>query len=88
MNIAFIGETVAYFNLSSIFPNNASIEEGNYNENDAIRSATLAQKFKTMTLIVFDKYNATKLSFKLKGKSEGTDISVSKSTDASFNKIL
>ncbi len=68
---------MAYFNLSNIFPNNASIEEGNYAENDAIRSATLAQKFKTMTLIVFDKYNATKLSFKLKGKAEGAEVSVS-----------
>ncbi len=66
--------------MSQIFLNNASIEEGNYDENEAIRSATLAQKFKTMSLIVFDKYNATKLSFKLKGKSEGTEISVSANT--------
>ena len=62
------GETVAWLNLTGIFGANCSIDEGHYDENDAIRSATIAQKFKTMTLIVYDKYNATTLYFRLKGK--------------------
>ena len=63
-----LGETVAWFNLTGIFGSNSSVDEGHYEENGAVRSATIAQKFKTMTLIVYDKYNATTLHFRLKGK--------------------
>ena len=70
------GETVAWFNLTDIFGANCSVDEGNYEENEAIRSATIAQKFKTMTLVVYDKYNATTLHFRLKGKLGVNDTTV------------
>ena len=65
-----VGETVAYLNLSRIFPTDTTIDEGHYDENEAIRAATIAQKFKTISLVVYKKFNATTLHFQLKGKSK------------------
>ena len=76
------GETVAWFNLTGIFPSTGSVTEGSYTENEAIRAATIAQKYRTMTLIVHEnkKFNATTLHFRLKGKVDGNN-----STEVSFS---
>ncbi len=61
---------MAWFNLTGVYE---SVEEGSYDDNEAIRSATIAQKFCTMTLVVYDKYNATTLHFALKGKTASNE---------------
>ena len=60
---------MAYFNLSALFDDGTSLEEGHYGENAAIRSATLAQKFKTLSLLLFEKENSTVLHFQIKAKN-------------------
>ncbi|CAH1786367.1 unnamed protein product [Owenia fusiformis] len=66
------GTLVSYFNLSAVFGANGTIEEGKYDESEAIRSGTMSQKFKTLHVILYEKHNNTNLHFTLKGSS-GTE---------------
>ena len=40
------GHTTMYFNVSEVFDSTVNIEEGSYDESDAVRSVALAQKFR------------------------------------------
>ena len=63
----YTGTTVAYLNMSSIFGSEGSISEAHYNNSDVIRTATVAQKHKTLHLLLYADRNATQLMFDIKG---------------------
>lgn len=68
---------MAYLNVTQIFGWEGTIEEGTYDENPAIRAATVAQKFKTMSIVLYTKFNRTDLNLTLKGKElNGTSFMV------------
>ncbi|KAJ8299664.1 hypothetical protein KUTeg_023724 [Tegillarca granosa] len=60
------GEIMGYFNLSSLIPDKGGVDTASYRKSDVIRVATVGQKFKVMTFILYPGHNATILSFQLK----------------------
>ena len=65
-----------YVNISAVFGEGVSLEEGDFSEDPALRTATLAQKFKTLSLILYENKNASKIHFYIKGKLNSTEIEV------------
>ena len=68
-----------YFNVSAFVGEDGKLEEGNYDDNDVVRTIAIAQKFDVVTVLLYEKRNATKLQFSLTGKSKAGDhMSVSR----------
>eukprot|EP00058_Branchiostoma_floridae_P023700 XP_002609190.1 hypothetical protein BRAFLDRAFT_125953 [Branchiostoma floridae] len=67
------GEHLMYFNLSAVFPEGISVSEGKYDDNGVIRAATVAQKFKTLNVVLFPNKNVSVLHFNLTGKNKETN---------------
>ncbi|XP_078683763.1 N-acetylglucosamine-1-phosphotransferase subunits alpha/beta-like isoform X1 [Branchiostoma floridae x Branchiostoma belcheri] len=67
------GEHLVYFNLSAVFPEGTSVTEGKYDDSGVIRAATVAQKFKTLNIVLFPNKNASVLHFNLTGKNKDTN---------------
>ncbi|XP_013415616.1 N-acetylglucosamine-1-phosphotransferase subunits alpha/beta-like [Lingula anatina] len=63
------GFLVYYFNLTAIFPMDASgIRKAEYEKHKVIRTAAVSNKYKTMTLLLYSKHNDTELNFKIAGR--------------------
>jgi hypothetical protein len=70
------GHTTVYFNLSDVFDSDVNIEEGSYEENDAVRSVAIAKKFRLVTIVLYAGHNATTLTVHISGKHKTTAASV------------
>ena len=68
---------MAFFNVSSIFNPNGSIIEGRYLNNKAVRTATVAQKFFTVHLLLYKNISDTTLTFTIEGKQGDQPVNVS-----------
>lgn len=73
----FPGIHIAYCNLSQILGVNGTVAETNYmyEDLDIIRSVSVAQKYKVMTLVLYKDKNATTLSFSLNLKNSNNSES-------------
>ncbi len=76
--------------MSEIFSSEDTIETGIYDDQDIVRAATIAQKFKAVNLVLYDKYNTTILNFYLKGKAKdgNTEIEVSQNYIKGCSELL
>ncbi|XP_072047226.1 N-acetylglucosamine-1-phosphotransferase subunits alpha/beta-like [Amphiura filiformis] len=70
------GLTVAFFNVSTIFSPNGSISEGKYMNNKAVRTATVAQKFFTVHLLLYKNISETTVTFTIAGKKSDVPVNV------------
>ena len=66
--LSFIGQHLAYFNLTSFLRIKGTPEEGSYNESSMIRSVAISQKYKVLTLVLYPDKNTTTLELTLKAK--------------------
>ena len=71
------GLTTVFFNVSTIFSPNGSISEGRYLNNKAVRTATVAQKFFTVNLLLYKNISETDVVFTVEGKKDGHRVNVS-----------
>ena len=79
MHWSIAGVSVVYLNLTHIYGSDGTIEEGTYEDNPAVRAATLSQKFKTMSIVLYKKFNETVLNITIRGKElNGTVFDVSR----------
>lgn len=58
-----VGHTVMYFNLSALIGHLGSIASGLMDENAIIRSVSIAQKFKVITLVLYSNHTTVSLNF-------------------------
>ncbi|XP_071956276.1 N-acetylglucosamine-1-phosphotransferase subunits alpha/beta-like [Antedon mediterranea] len=71
------GVQVGYFNVTSMFGNNGTIASGYYSNNNIVRTGTIAQKFKTMHLVLYKNHTEQNVSFFVEGtKSDGSGLNV------------
>ncbi|XP_061181061.1 N-acetylglucosamine-1-phosphotransferase subunits alpha/beta-like isoform X2 [Saccostrea echinata] len=61
------GETIAFLNLTELIGSEGSILSAGHNKSDVVRSASVANKFKVITILLYSDHNRTAVSFKLKG---------------------
>ncbi|KAK3088613.1 hypothetical protein FSP39_021285 [Pinctada imbricata] len=61
------GETIAYLNLTSLLTSEGKITSATHGPSDVIRIASVANKFKVITILLHSGYNKTKETFHLKG---------------------
>ena len=74
LNYAFIaGETIGYLNVTSLVGEEGSITEGTYEEIDAVRSVSIAQKFKVVTIVLHKNHSDVNVSVTLQGKDKNGD---------------
>ncbi|XP_041472270.1 N-acetylglucosamine-1-phosphotransferase subunits alpha/beta-like isoform X1 [Lytechinus variegatus] len=64
------GLLVVYFNATPIFGEGSTITEGKYDNHDIVRTATIAQKFKTIHLLLYKNMSESVLTFHLSGKTK------------------
>ncbi|XP_071809115.1 N-acetylglucosamine-1-phosphotransferase subunits alpha/beta-like [Asterias amurensis] len=71
------GVAVLYINLTHIFGENITITEAQYDDSKVIRTATVAQKFKLITLLLHSNVSDTLIGFSLDGqKADHTPVKV------------
>ncbi len=71
------GVSVLYVNLTHIFGENVTITEARYDESKVIRTATVAQKFKLITLLLHSNVSDTLIGFSLDGhRANNTPVNV------------
>ncbi|XP_070534877.1 N-acetylglucosamine-1-phosphotransferase subunits alpha/beta-like isoform X2 [Ptychodera flava] len=79
------GLQVAFFNLTSIY-GEGSITAGKYDHNNAIRTATVSNKFKTIHMLVYGGHNSTNVTIYVEGKNiQGEEIQVSFNVSVNTN---
>ncbi|XP_060086353.1 N-acetylglucosamine-1-phosphotransferase subunits alpha/beta-like [Ylistrum balloti] len=61
------GETVIYFNLTSLVGLKGTIYRASYNQSSVVRASAIGNKFRVMTLILHPKHNRTTVTFTLNG---------------------
>ena len=75
-NYIGVGHSVIYFNYSSLVGSTGSINEGYYDPDPIIRSVSIGQSFKIVTLIMISNHSSSLLNFSLSGtKNEKKIIS-------------
>ncbi|XP_072171737.1 N-acetylglucosamine-1-phosphotransferase subunits alpha/beta-like [Diadema setosum] len=62
------GLEVTYFNVTPIFGQGSTITEGKYDNKEIVRTATIAQKFKTVHLLLYKNMSESTLTFHILGK--------------------
>lgn len=67
----FSGEFMAYINLTALFGGEVTISEGTYDENEAVRSVAIAQKFSVVTIVLQKNLSSILLNISLKGSRDG-----------------
>ena len=67
-SVTFPGQSLIYFNISSLIGTNGTIDEASYNQSDIIRAAAVSLKFKVITLVLFRNHSATKVSMAVSGR--------------------
>lgn len=77
------GLKVVYFNLSSIF-HDTKLTEAEHSENQVVRTAIIAQKFKLLTLTLRSNYSLTSVLFSI----SGTTVNGTKPFKFNFNVTL
>lgn len=94
------GETIIYFNLTSLVGLKGTINHASYNQSNVVRTAAVGNKFRIMTLLLHPKHNETMVTFTLKGHKGNSNDTVElnfnvtvdtrpvKKTEASINKTL
>ncbi|XP_033751371.1 LOW QUALITY PROTEIN: N-acetylglucosamine-1-phosphotransferase subunits alpha/beta-like [Pecten maximus] len=70
------GETVIYFNLTSLVGLKGSIFHASYNQSNVVRTAAVGNKFRVMTLLLHPKHNKTVVTFTLKGHKGNSNATV------------
>ncbi|XP_033105239.1 N-acetylglucosamine-1-phosphotransferase subunits alpha/beta-like isoform X2 [Anneissia japonica] len=71
------GSMVGYFNVTTLFGSNGTIADGYYGKDKVVRTGTIAQKFKTLHLLLYKNFTERSISFFLEGtKSDGTGLNV------------
>lgn len=65
-----------YFNLSEMFVN-GSVSSASYGSSKLIRTAIVAQKYKTLALTLSRNVTRSAINFTLSGKSHGIPVTVS-----------
>jgi len=81
------GWTVVYFNLSTIIGDLGNINEGMYDQDPIIRSVSVAQKFKVVTIVLHANHTAVVLNFTLIGRNnhlEALEFNFSVNVDTTF----
>jgi hypothetical protein len=62
----FLGETIAFLNLTDLVGSNGSVLTAVHNKSDIVRAATVANKFKVITILLYSGHNKTAVQFHLK----------------------
>ncbi|XP_077995035.1 N-acetylglucosamine-1-phosphotransferase subunits alpha/beta-like [Glandiceps talaboti] len=79
------GLQVAFFNVTPVFIG-GSIASGKYDQNPAVRTATVSNKHKTVHLLVYANHNTTNVTFYLEGKDkEQEDVQLSFNVSVNTN---
>ena len=65
-NHYFSGETIAFLNLTELVGSEGSITSASHNKSDVVRLASVANKFKVITIILYSDHNETTVYFHLK----------------------
>ncbi|XP_022336372.2 N-acetylglucosamine-1-phosphotransferase subunits alpha/beta-like [Crassostrea virginica] len=60
------GETIAFLNLTELVGSEGSITSASHNKSDVVRLASVANKFKVITIILYSDHNETTVYFHLK----------------------
>ncbi|PIK44711.1 putative N-acetylglucosamine-1-phosphotransferase subunits alpha/beta-like [Apostichopus japonicus] len=72
------GLQVAFFNVTPIFGKAGSIAEGHYQAGGIVRTATIAQLFKTVHLLLYKNFTETEIVIRVNGKdADGEPAEVS-----------
>lgn len=70
-----VGHNPIYFDYSSLISDLESIEEGFFYDDSMIRSMSIAQKFKVVTLVMYANHSNSAFNFSLHGKdSDSQDV--------------
>ncbi|OWF50745.1 N-acetylglucosamine-1-phosphotransferase subunits alpha/beta-like isoform X2 [Mizuhopecten yessoensis] len=70
------GETVIYFNLTTLVGLKGLIDHASYNQSSVIRTAAVGNKFRVMTLVLHPNHNQTLVTFTLQGHKGNTNDTV------------
>lgn len=70
----FSGETIAFLNLTDLVGSNGSILAAGHNKSNVVRSASVANKFKVITILLYSDHNKTAVHFNLKAHTGNESI--------------
>ncbi|XP_030845190.1 N-acetylglucosamine-1-phosphotransferase subunits alpha/beta isoform X1 [Strongylocentrotus purpuratus] len=85
------GLLVVYFNATPIFGEGSTITEGKYDNRDIVRTATIAQKFKTVHVLLYKNMSESVLTFHILGKRKDDsplNVTFNVTVDTKENKNL
>ncbi|XP_048726912.2 N-acetylglucosamine-1-phosphotransferase subunits alpha/beta-like isoform X2 [Ostrea edulis] len=68
------GETIAFLNLTDLVGSNGSILAAGHNKSNVVRSASVANKFKVITILLYSDHNKTAVHFNLKAHTGNESI--------------
>lgn len=63
----FPGETIVFLNLTDLTGSEGSISSATHNKSEVVRLASVANKFKVITVLLYADHNQTAVYFQLKG---------------------